>query len=102
MENVILSKQEVTKDRPMKNDEEASGLLETVEDFVNQNFKSKGVIANVINQHEKGSFLNVRCYKLTLVRSGMILVVLLLIHVHAQFYLIFCFRLWFSNRIHIC
>ena len=98
MENVILPKQEVTKDRPMKNDEEASGLLETVEDFVNQNFKSKGVIANVINQHEKGSFLNVRCYKLILIGSG----ILSSYNCMSNFRLIFCFRLWFSNRIHIC
>ena len=62
MENVSISKQEVTKDRPFQIDLEKSRLLETVKDFVNQTFKSKGVIANVISQHEKGSFLNVSCY----------------------------------------
>ena len=62
MENVIISKQEVTKDRPFLIDLEKSRLLETVKDFVNRTFKSKGVIANVINQHEKGPFLNVSCY----------------------------------------
>ena len=51
-----MSEQEIMEKGTLRSNEEVVQLLETVKDFVNQNFQSKGVVANVISQHEKDLF----------------------------------------------
>ena len=62
MENVTMSEQEIMEKGTLRSNEEVVQLLETVKDFVNQNFQSKGVVANVISQHEKEPYVNVSFY----------------------------------------
>ena len=62
MENVTMSEQEIMEKGTLRSNEEVVQLLETVKDFVNQNFQSKGVVANVISQHEKEPYVNVSIF----------------------------------------
>ena len=59
MENVTMSEQEMMEKGAIRSVKEVTQLLETVKDFVNQNFQSKGVVANVISQDEKEPYVNV-------------------------------------------
>ena len=62
MENVTMSEQEMMEKGTLRSNKEVTQFLETVKDFVNQNFRSKGVVANVISQHEKEPYVNVSIY----------------------------------------
>ena len=62
MENMTMSEQEMMEKGAIRSVKEVMQLLETVKDFVNQNFRSKGVVANVISQHEKEPYVNVSIY----------------------------------------
>ena len=62
MENVTMSEQEIMEKGTLRSNEEVMQLLEMVKDFVNQNFQSKGVVANVISQHKKEPYVNVSIY----------------------------------------
>ena len=62
MKNVSKSNHEVMEKHVSRSDEKVTHLLESVKDFVNQNFNSKGVVANVINKHGKETYVNVSNY----------------------------------------
>ena len=62
MENVTMSEQEIMEKGTLRSNEEVMQLLETVKDFVNQTFQSKGVVANVISQDGKDPYVNVSIY----------------------------------------
>ena len=62
MENVTMSEQKMMEKATIRSNIEVTQFLETIKDFVNQNFQSKGVVANVISQHGKDPYVNVRIY----------------------------------------
>ena len=62
MKNVSKSKYEIMEKSVSRSDEKVMHLLESVKDFVNQNFNSKGVVANLINKHGKETYVNVSNY----------------------------------------
>ena len=66
MENVTMSEQEMMERDTIRSNKEVTQILETVKDFVNQNFQSKGVVANVISQDEKEPYVNVSIDFLTI------------------------------------
>ena len=59
MKNVSKSKHEMMEKHVSRSDEKVTHLLESVKDFVNQNFNSKGVVANVIKEYGKETYINV-------------------------------------------
>ena len=64
MKNESKLNREMMEKHVSRSDEKVTHLLESVKDFVNQNFNSKGVVANVINDHGKETHVNVSNYSL--------------------------------------
>ena len=62
MKNESKLNGEIMEKHVSTSDEKVTHLLKSVKDFVNQNFNSKGVVANVINNYGKETYVNVSKY----------------------------------------
>ena len=58
----IMLKEEVLSNVPFSSDKGPLALLQTVKDFINQEFVSKGVVAHVVQQDGSEAFVNVSSY----------------------------------------